>query len=608
MRPRVPRDCRPVVGDPGRGTGAITEGPEPWRREGALARGPEARRFLISLLVTSRYHLTSRPMSYSNADWFRRLARQCDRLLAHLREEGWAALEPPVEAGLAGLDPMNDGIETWLVDPEARRAARRAWRVQYHTCFAGLSQPWSRLAPDEALTLARWPTPRRILVTVGPNIGIGDQLILFPLVQALRARFPAALIESLSSHASLWELCPAVDRAVQAADDLLAIPVAARDLLAQERDALVVFTEFASAPFYRNLEVVPGFDRFVYVDSGARCGRLVDQRRGAVRELEGDPEQSIFEFCGAARHWLGLAAAGEPYGAAAAARWRPLRAPRVVYLNPFSSKDHARISPLWWSRVLAEAAAGGPIAATIFAGTNEECRRFARAIAAGLGGSGCTAALHGERAVPSVGETITAAMHSDAVLGLDTFTGHLPMLCATRAVVVFFDGRGGSWDGWRSPHAGVLDACVTDEPEAVGRLLRRLLFPPPPEVRRAAGRLHRLTRWLERQIGAPRRPPVRVDDLLVRIDALRRALAAWGRADPALAATFADAPPVLGESLERVLRGMSPATRLDEPLRRHLLVPLRLWRQSNLCRYARLCAAASGFAAQGPAAGSVRDG
>jgi hypothetical protein len=566
-----------------------------WRAEfsrlRSFPRNIDSRRFLASLLLTSRYHVASRPLSYSNLGWFASLAEQCDVLLHFLREGEWEPLSVPVEDGLLGLETIAPLIPSWASDRDARRATRRRWNADFHTRFGSLSVNWSRRTPTDRLQISDWPQPRRILVIIGPNIGIGDQLIYFPIVEALAARFSAARVDAVSYTSALWDLCPSVAKPTSRVRTLVGPFVLAREAMAEEPTTLVVFSEFASAPFYRNLETVPGLPRFVYFDTGARCLRIVDQERGLIREWQGRPSENIFQFCCHAMNWLGLGqTAPAHYGPVVAGSARAKADVRRVYVNPFSSKDHSTIRPTFWAGALDEAAKRGPIHANIFAGTNDECRRFARAIASSVTSNRVTVSHHGEAEVPSVLETLEAAADADVCFGLDTYTAHINVFRPVRSLVVFFEGLGGTWDAWRSPHTGVLNSTVHDSPVHVGRLLGRLLFDEQDKdvtliCEELMARHRRLSAIASgNESGAARH----VLQLSQEIEALVRR---WASLDADVELTFGDMDPVLAEPLMRLFRlsvEIGGDAQLEGALLNALSQGLRLFGDTNLLRYVRL--------------------
>ena len=104
---------------------------------------------------------------------------------------------------------------------------------------------------------------------MGPNIGIGDEMIFFDLARRLRHAYPRARLEVVSFHPTVWDLCDAVDHRSYEVDDQIAPYVRANLLQEANNHALIFFVEFASAPIYRQLETVPGFSRFRIL--GYRC-------------------------------------------------------------------------------------------------------------------------------------------------------------------------------------------------------------------------------------------------------------------------------------------------------------------------------------------------
>ncbi len=536
-----------------------------------LGRSADVRRFLISVLLTTRFHLASRPISNANQTFARRLVTSSEALLALLREPGWPALEAELEDGLAALTPLAELAGHQDTGAEFRRVYKR-W-------FLAMNPPWSLLAPAPGLALDAWPAPDRILVQVGPNIGIGDELIFFEAVRRLARRYPRAELEVSSYSRTLWNLCPVPVRCLDPGDDQLEPYARAHELARRDPSALLVFIEFASTPIYRHLERVAGVPRFLYLDTGARCARVVDQPRERIAEHVERLDGGIYGVLHRLLEQVGLS--GEQARPSAVA---PRRRPAAVFVNSFSSKDYRELEPAWWAGALRAAAevAGGPasIEAAVFAGINDECRAYAREIVRGCEGA-VRARLFGEAAVPTIEETLRAAADADAVLGLDTFTAHVGIIAPVPCVTVFF---GSAWDPWRVRVNHVLNTHVHSQPDGAGRLLARLCAPPPAAAAsEAARRVVALTASC---------PPVDrpLADVRAAVDGIAAAVAAWGAADPGLARDFVDVP---AEFAGRVAGILERAARQDlggRGLTRILDEALETWLDSNLFRYARYLA------------------
>jgi hypothetical protein len=545
-----------------------------------LGRGEDVRRFLTGVLVTTRFHLSSRPISSANDTFARRLATSSDALLALLREDGWAALEADVEHGLAQLAPLAE-LPGAIDSPAGFRRIYKRW-------FGVMNPPWSMLAPAPALTIAEWPRPSRILVNVGPNIGIGDEIIFFEAVGRLARQFPHAELEVSSFNRTVWNLCPVPLRVVEPGDDQLAPYARAHDVARTDPTALLVFVEFASTPIYRHLERVAAIPRFVYLDTGARTARVVDQPRERIAEHVERFDGGVYGVLDRLLDKIGLPGAERrppPVG--------PRRHPATVFVNTFSSKNYRELEAGWWSAALRSAAAAaggaGSIEAMIFAGINDECRSYAREIARGCEGAP-RATLFGETSVPTIEHTCRAAAAADAVLGLDTFTAHVGVIAPVPCVTIFF---GSAWDPWRVRSNHVLNTHVHSQPEVAGRLVARLVGPASPAARHAARTIVELTRARAAAMagGSTAAPAggsgIALGDIIDTIDRVSAAIASWAAGDPTLARDFVDVP---AEFAGRVRTALVRAARQDlgsAGTARMLRDGLDAWTESNLFRYAR---------------------
>src|SRR5262249_29413198 len=157
------------------------------------------------------------------------------------------------ERGIAALKPAC----AWAANLAAQKAMSREFGANFRQYFRGLNLPWSRLPPIDRFHLCEWPEPDRILISVGPNIGIGDEMVFFELAPRLRRTYPEARLEVVSFHPTVWDLCDTVDLRIYEADNQIAPYVRAKFMLEDDL-TMVFFVEFASAPIYRHLESVPG--------------------------------------------------------------------------------------------------------------------------------------------------------------------------------------------------------------------------------------------------------------------------------------------------------------------------------------------------------------
>lgn len=543
-----------------------------------LGRSPESRRFLLSLLLVSHHHLISRPWSFANDRIFDRMADYCRQLLDVLREPGWPLLDDTTEQGIQSLDL----IPSWSVGPKERARRAAAFGQTYRRHFRALNVPWSALAPVPRLTLDDWPQPAHVLVAAGSNIGIGDEVLFFRAARRIRHHFPRARFEVLSYHPTLWDHCAFADVVTYPVHDQLATYGRAVELLQADPGALVVFTEFAAAPMYRHLETLPGLHRFLYLDTGAALARCVDQQGGAIAEYRARTRASNYAMLEGFLDDLGVAPADAALQVEPGLRARlavPDRDRPLVFVNPFSSKDPSVLTPAWWAAVLNFAGARQPLDVQLFAGINEESRAFARGVAAQLDPACCAPSCFGDDGVASLGDTVKAALRSDLILGLDTFTSHTATLERVPSVTLFY---GSEWHPWRVPGPHALHATVHDEPEEVGRLVCALLIPPPPCAR---ARLEALDARAARLV-ADARAGCGLHPLLGGLDECRTLARAFAREAPDQAGAFTDLSPSYLDFLEAALRrALHRGEGADAAAGGLLRRAMEQWQECNFARY-----------------------
>jgi hypothetical protein len=355
----------------------------------------------------------------------------------------------------------------------------------------------------------------------------------------------------------------------------------ARHLLKTNPNALVVFVEFASPPIYRQLERVPGFDRFIYFDTGAQLVRMVDQTKPAIMEYVVRNAPSIYDLLDQLLAKIGCAAGAQLRMEAPRPAVRNGGTGRArVFINPFSSKDLSGIEPAWWARIVNSAAASFPIDAHIFCGINEKTRQYACEISNALDKERCTVSLHSHDRTTTIHETLRAAAACDAVLGLDTFTGHIGNLKRMPCVTVFLNSF---WHSWRVPDPCILNTSVHENPERIGALLKHSLLPA------ASTRFGRLAARVNGHIQAMQKC-MEHGDVAGILRGLRRChtlVSCMAKVEPKLEDTFADMPGSFFELLEQALMGVKTEAEPSKSLKKLLQEAWKVWDESNLSRHIR---------------------
>jgi len=203
------------------------------------------------------------------------------------------------------------------------------------------------LAPVNNLTLDVWRFLPKIRIACGQNIGIGDELMFFRVTRRLTKKFPESNIEVSSFHATLWDSCPYVTKRSYPIGNQFAPFVKAKGHLEENPNNFVIFIEFTSGVIYRNLDPVQGLLRFVYLDSGAKIARIVDQTRSQIAEYRVGYKYKIYETILRLLDSVGLGNNGYKHPMRYLAK-NESKMLKKIFINPFSLKDFQRLKTDWW--------------------------------------------------------------------------------------------------------------------------------------------------------------------------------------------------------------------------------------------------------------------
>jgi hypothetical protein len=551
-----------------------------------LGKSAEIRLFLVSLLLTSRFHVSSRPISDSNFIFFDRLTKSCDALLDVLQEEGWESVDTLIEKGMTKLGRISDQSH----DTKSQAVMNRQFRGIYRRYFRSLNVNWSSLAPSSGLKVTDWAQPDHILISVGPNIGIGDEIIFFELARRLRRTYPQATIQTSSFNKSVWDLLLEVNVREYESCDQLKPYVNAVELVSRHPNSQMYFVEFASTAMYRHLEVIQGLPRFVYLDTGARCVRVVEQDRHRIADTVAK-HGSVYRVLDCLLAEIGLPGKTKEFADARKKPAKRLSGETSVFVNPFSSKDYTVLSPSWWSDALIAAAAASDIhEITIFAGTIPSTREYARKIADRCRDAATRVALYGEDKIPPIADMMKLAARCSVIFGLDTFTGHVGMICNTPCVSVFF---GSEWDAWRVHNNHVLNVHIQDFPEQAGKLVARLLGSGSAEAQAYATQLVECTEAF-RAAGTDD-----AESALACLSHLKRLVINWQNSQPDLRETFSDINPMQASVVESALRrAVENGDTRNNYVRRIVSEATKMWYECNLFRYSQYVHSLTAPAAQ----------
>jgi len=551
----------------------------PLNPDGLASRGVwktvEARHFILNFLLVVLWSSAVRPINREYESWFLSRARFADRLLKRLSEPGWELAEPIVEQGITKLAAV---VAQSLKGRSGSIADAIETLTHYH--FKRYDRSWSSLRPVQRTFLQEWPAPSKLFFAFGPHIGIGDEMILFLAVEAFMRKFPDASVEVWSHSKDLWKWNPQID-AHHIEADALAPFVRAQELLQEEPDALIAFCDFTSDKIYRELETVPGFERFFYLDIGSRMVRLVNQAEGCITEYENiDDNLTIYDALKSLLANIGidtpkLGSLIHPQKAA------DKKSGFRVFLNPHSSKEKTAVSAQWWADAIHHLSAEHPVELTIVAGLNEANQQFSCAIADLIDSSKIQATVLPRSSLDGI---IKTALSHDIILGLDTFTAHMNTISKVNCVTVFF---GSSGDNWRVPQETVLNLQITDEGLLAGKLAKLLLRPVSDVITvDILCEIAKTTVLLELALDRANSCNA-VNDCLESILRLTHSLF---RHDQKLAKIFTEYSMSHIESLKGIVKVASEDEPVSDLQTRILRTALMGWKNSNLNRYSRFIA------------------
>ncbi len=345
-----------------------------------------------------------------------------------------------------------------------------------------------RLAPALEAALDEFPTPlfprnlvacggapkgffadaRRILLVFGPAIGIGDEIICFPLPAALR-HATGAEITVLSAYRDLWN---GVDGVVNTR-----IYFTTRQLIEAMRGTvespndLIVFVDFENPGLTAAVCREPAISRYAEISLGQRSASALDRRRGCLyRTALHNPYFANFYDClDQLMNWFGLPVFRNR---------RPRKPSRefVVLVSPFTSK----YNPLqrYWRRLLVSIlplVRDRRIVFHIDSGPNEATEAFALELARG---ATAEAPLGVEYSVANgKGARLVSAMCSrhlegtDLVLAADSFLAHATPVFGVPALIV---ARAGV-ENWRAPETQNFYFRASDPVEHTAASMRVIL-------------------------------------------------------------------------------------------------------------------------------------
>jgi ADP-heptose:LPS heptosyltransferase len=297
---------------------------------------------------------------------------------------------------------------------------------------------------------------QRALLILGQGIGIGDEILTFPLATTLRGRMPAdAKLTVLSSYRDLWRDVPGVDS--QSLYDGLGEVVEA---IREGGYGLVVMVDFERPGLLSTLCREPAVTHYIELAMGLRELSVLDKTEDRVWKLEHpDPyDANFYHHMERMRLWLGDSQQPAKALPVAFAKQGPREI--VVYASPFTSKEDP--SQQFWFELLIsmlqeEPSAGLTVSIHIDSGANCATRAFALELAKSIDNSGrpgvsakaaSTIGLAGS--LLSLADAMQRIASADIIVTSDSFPAHAGQLYGKLTLVLARDGV----ESWRAPAPG----------------------------------------------------------------------------------------------------------------------------------------------------------
>ena len=165
-------------------------------------------RLPVSLLTRYLFFLMRRPISRSNP---------------HYLEQRLAGLRSLADVLAASDLPALDEVTRCLRAVNPGNFARLGEQLQYALLPLAPSTgelPWDVVVSDQPPRDDFLADVERVLLVLGPAIGVGDEIITFPLPTRLKAVHPRARVDVMSAYRGLWDRVDGVDSVRYYADHL----------------------------------------------------------------------------------------------------------------------------------------------------------------------------------------------------------------------------------------------------------------------------------------------------------------------------------------------------------------------------------------------------
>jgi hypothetical protein len=439
----------------------------------------------LTLLASYLFFLLRRPVSSSNRHYLVARLRGLQSLAGLLEAEPREDLRPLVST-LRRLSPAN--FSHAAAPLQLLLAAAQQSLVTPPPLVVSHRPP------------PRWPFPgdRRVLIIFGPAIGIGDEMILFPLPAAIRAAGPEVEIVVMSGYDGLWDRVRAVDRRVhlethaQLAEALGGTSLGTFDT--------VIMADFEKPGLTPAICSRPSMRTYIEISLGAQSAVFADAHSGRIHaaSLPVEARLNYYEVFDWLLDWLGIPLeAGHRYSGIVERSRKNAGAFRI-FVSPFTSKHEPSL--IYWTRLLASLSnlyASREIEVVLDAGASFSTERFTSSILRAVGARAdgrmrFRIARDPDSRTLSLRGALSEMESSDALICADSYAAHAGPLFGCTTLVIARLGL----ESWRTPFERSFyfdsEQPLEEILRAIGRILEELLKPGPTSAPLPSSSVHLL--------------------------------------------------------------------------------------------------------------------
>lgn len=298
-------------------------------------------RLPIAFLRSYLFFLTRRPISKSNTQYLSKRINGLKSLTRILQCSNDPFLNHIVHQ-LNILSPVNfSRIATQLLTLLANRL-KNDQEVPKGFIFSNNSPSKDFIAEAQ-----------HILLILGPGIGIGDEIMFFPVPMWIKTSFPHTRITILSAYEELWERVKGIDDTIYYSDYLTVLK-ALRGEEPFEKYDIVMLADFEKANLFTTISHEPGIHKYIEISTGTYSAAAVDNKSKWICQMQ-RPEPYFSNYYYSLTHllqWIGITPEpAEQFSCIIRHTNDCCQNTLTIFVSPFTSKYDP--SQSYWSHLLA---------------------------------------------------------------------------------------------------------------------------------------------------------------------------------------------------------------------------------------------------------------